>query len=122
MQRDYDTAELPPTPQRDYTIPAHRWRQAPSELLELGADIGSPLVAYKRRIGKYLLWRAGPASRADTRYLALSADDLSEQYSFRLFPDGSGSGSGPDGHTHERFRTWKEALRDASPRGREQAT
>jgi hypothetical protein len=112
VERDYDTAELPPLPQRDYTIPAERWRQAPSELLTLGADIGHPLVAYKRRIGKYLLWRAGPPSRGDTRYLALSADDLAVQFAFRLFPDGSGSGPGPDGRTHERFRSWKEALRD----------
>ena len=27
----------------------------------LGADFGVDLVAYKRRIGRYLLWRAGPA-------------------------------------------------------------
>jgi len=34
-------------------------------------------------------------------------------YAFRLFPDGSGEGLGPDGGTHTRFREWKEALRDA---------
>jgi len=34
------------------------------------------------------------------------------QFVFRLFPDGTGEGVGPDGERHLRFRTWKEALRD----------
>ena len=72
----------------------------------------STLVAYKRRIGRYLLWRAGPASKADARYMALAADDGSTQFTFRLFPDGTGEGAGPDGAVYDRFRTWKEALRD----------
>ena len=55
---DYHTPDLPPLPQRDYLIPAERWVEAPSELRELGADFGVSLVAYKRRIGRYLLWRA----------------------------------------------------------------
>ena len=76
-------------------------------------DFGVELVAYKRRIGSFLLWRAGPASRADTRYMAIDSRDLSRHYVFRLFPDGSGEGEGPDGTTHTRFRTWKESLRDA---------
>ncbi|MGQ0823893.1 MAG: hypothetical protein ACT4OX_02490 [Actinomycetota bacterium] len=112
--RDWHTDELPPTPQRDFLIPATRWREAPRELVELGADIGIPLVAYKRRIGRYLLWRAGPAVGADARYMAVAADDLDEQWTFRLRPDGAGTGDGPDRRTHERFRTWKQALRDAS--------
>ena len=95
-------------------IPATRWPEAPLALLTLGDDIGFDLVAYKRRIGRYLLWRAGPAVKAHSRYMALASDDLSEQYTFRLFPDGTGSGVGPDGVEHARFRTWKEALRDAS--------
>jgi hypothetical protein len=107
---DYHTEDLPPLPQRDYLIPAERWVEAPRELRELGADIGISLVAYKRRLGRYLLWRAGPASRADARYMAIAADDLDERYTFRLRPDGSGEGVGADGRTHERFRTWKEAL------------
>jgi hypothetical protein len=111
---DYRTEDLPPLPQRDYLIPAERWVQAPAELRNLGADFGVSLVAYKRRIGRYLLWRAGPASRADARYMALAADDLDERYTFRLWPDGRGEGIGPDGRTHERFRTWKEALLEAS--------
>jgi hypothetical protein len=111
---DYHTEDLPPLPQRDYLIPAERWVEAPTELRELGADFGVALVAYKRRIGRYLLWRAGPASGADTRYMALAADNPDERYTFRLWPDGRGEGVGPDEQTHARFRTWKEALRDAS--------
>jgi hypothetical protein len=113
VERDYHTDELPPLPQRDYLIPAERWVEAPPELADLGADIGVDLVAYKRRIGRYLLWRAGPAAKADARYLAVAAEEPSERYTFRLWPDGRGEGVGPDGRTHDRFRTWKESLRDA---------
>ena len=113
VDRDYSTGELPATPQRDYLIPAQRWRDAPPELLALGRDFGVDLVAYKRRIHGWLLWRAGPAAKADARYMAIAADDLSRRYTFRLWPDGRGEGLGPDGVTHTRFRTWKEALRDA---------
>ena len=109
---DHHTEDLPPTPQRDRTIPVERWVEAPAELRALGADIGNPVVAYKRRIGRWLLWRAGPAVKADARYMAVAADDLSQQYTYRLFPDGSGEGDGPDGTRHTRFRAWKEALRD----------
>jgi len=55
----------------------------------------------------------GPAVKADARYMAVDSRDLSRQYTFRLFPDGSGTGAGPDGVTHARFRLWKESLRDA---------
>jgi len=113
VTHDYTTEELPALPQRDYLIPAERWTDAPAELRELGADIGVPLVAYKRRIGRFLLWRAGPATGADARYMALDSADLSRRYTFRLFPDGVGEGVGADGATHQRFRTWKESLRDA---------
>ncbi len=106
------TDDLPPTPTRDRQIPASAWLEAPPELLGLGDDIGGPLVAYKRRIGPWLLWRAGPAARADARYLAIDHRDLGRQFSYRLRPDGSGSGIGPSGRPHERFRTWKEDLRD----------
>ena len=108
--RDWHTEELPALPQRDFLIPASRWCEAPYELLDLGKDLGIELVAYKRRIGRYLLWRAGPASRADARYLAVAADDLGRRFTFRVYPDGSGEGSGPDGALHARFRSWKEAL------------
>jgi hypothetical protein len=104
------TADLPPTPIRDRNIPASAWVEAPPTLLHLGDDIDQPLITYKRRIGRYLLWRAGPATHANARYLALAADDLAEQYAFRLFPDGTGDGIGPDGVRQQRFRLWKEAL------------
>jgi len=112
--RDWHTDELPATPRRDVLMPAPRWLEAPDELLALGRDLGVGLVAYKRRIGRYLLWRAGPARGADARYMAIAADDLGERWTFRLYPDGSGEGTAPDGTTHTRFRSWKEALRDAS--------
>ena len=112
-ERDWSTAELPPTPQRDFLIPSRRWREAPPWLHELGRDFGVELVAYKRRIGHWLLWRAGPANHADARYAAIDADNTSQSYTFRLQADGTASGEGPDGQTHTRFRTWKEALRDA---------
>ena len=107
------TADLPPTPQRDRNIPATAWVEAPPELLAAGADLpGRPVATYKRRIGRWLLWRAGPATHADARYLVLDADDLRRQHEFRLFPDGSGDGLGPSGQRHQRFRAWKEDLRD----------
>jgi len=106
------TADLPATPQRDRAIPADAWMEAPPELLALGDDIGRPLVAYIRRIGRWLVWRAGPASRGDARYLALAADDLSRTCTYRLYPDGTGEGRGADGVVHQRFRAWKESLRD----------
>ena len=106
------TADLPATPQRDRKIPAEAWLEAPAELRRLGQDIGQPRADYKRRIGRWLLWRAGPANHGDARYLAVAADDLTVQHTFRLFPDGSGDGVGPSGTRHTRFRTWKEDLRD----------
>ena len=104
------TDDLPATPIRDRNIPATAWVEAPPALLALGDDIGQPLTTYKRRLGPWLLWRAGPASRADARYLAVRADDLTVSHAFRLFPDGSSDGVGPSGRRHTRFRTWKEDL------------
>lgn len=109
------TADLPDTPVRDRNIPAEAWVEAPEELLGLGDDIGRPVITYKRRIGPWLLWRAGPARRADARYLALDAADVRRQFTFRLHPDGSGEGVGPSGTRHARFRAWKEDLQ-AHPR------
>jgi hypothetical protein len=106
------TVELPPTPLRDRNIPAEAWIEAPDALLGLGDDIGRPAITYKRRLGRWLLWRAGPATRADARYAAIDAEDLGRWFAFRLFPDGSGEGTGPSGTVHTRFRTWKEDLRD----------
>jgi hypothetical protein len=107
------TTELPPTPTRDRNIPATAWVEAPAELLAAGGDLpGGPVATYKRRIGRWLLWRAGPATGADARYLVMDAGDLARQHEFRLFPDGTGDGVGPSGARHQRFRAWKEDLRD----------
>jgi hypothetical protein len=114
VEVDHHTADLPALPQRDRLIPATRWVEAPSELLALGDEVGAPVVAYIRRIGRYLLWRAGRPTRAEARYMALAADDLSQRSTFRLHADGSGEGTAPDGSVHRSFRSWKEALRDAS--------
>jgi hypothetical protein len=105
------TADLPPTPIRDRNIPAEAWIEAPAALLTAGDDIGRPVITYKRRIGRWLLWRAGPATHADARYVAVDVDDLSRHHLFRLFPDGSGEGAGPSGSRHTRFRAWKEDLK-----------
>lgn len=108
------TADLPPTPTRDRNIVASAWIEAPPELLALADDLPAPdgplTIAYKRRIGPWLLWRAGPARGADARYLAVRADDLADQWTFRLLPDGTGDGIGPSGARHSRFRAWKEDL------------
>jgi hypothetical protein len=109
------TVDLPATPTRDRNIPADAWVEAPAALLELGARLpAEPVAVYKRRIGRWLLWRAGPASRGHARYLAVAADALDQHYEFRLQPEGEGEGRGPSGVVHTRFRTWKEDLRDHS--------
>jgi hypothetical protein len=109
------TEDLPATPQRDRTIVATAWVEAPQEVIHLGDDFGCTQVDYKRRIGDWLLWRAGPAQKADARYIAVALDDPARHHTFRLFPDGSGEGSGPSGASHARFRSWKEDLRDNQP-------
>jgi hypothetical protein len=106
------TADLPPTPIRDRNIPAEAWVEAPDALLRSGDDIGRPAITYKRRIGRWLLWRAGPATKADARYVAVDAADLTVHHTFRLFPDGTGDGTGPSGRHHTRFREWKEDLKE----------
>jgi hypothetical protein len=107
------TEELPPTPIRDRNIPATAWIEAPESVRTVGDDLaGQPVADYKRRIGPWLLWRAGPATGGDARYVVVRADDLDVVYTFRLFPDGTGEGAGPSGATHTRFRSWKEDLRD----------
>ena len=105
------TSELPATPTRDRNIVATAWTEAPEELLTLGSDLpGTPVATFKRRIGRWLLWRAGPATDGDARYWAADAADLTAQHTFRLFPDGTGDGTGPSGAQHTRFRAWKEDL------------
>jgi hypothetical protein len=107
--RRYRTTELPETPTRSFRIPASGWREAPAELLTLGDDLGEA-VEYKRRIGKYLLWRAGPPV-GDAWYLAIDATDLRRCFRFRL-AGRTGLGTGPDGAERERFRDWKRSLLD----------
>ena len=101
-KRPYDdtpvhTEDLPPLPIRDRNIPAEAWIEAPDELLRSGDDIGNPRIAYKRRIGSWLLWRAGPARKANARYVAIHSEDLHRILTFRLFEDGTGGGDGPTG-------------------------
>lgn len=107
------TDDLPPTPTRDRNIPATAWVEAPASLLTLGDDLADrPVADYKRRIGPWLLWRAGPATGADARYWAAHVDRLDEFFTLRLFPDGTADGVGPSGVRVDRFRAWKEDLRD----------
>jgi hypothetical protein len=113
------TADLPPTPIRDRNVPAEAWVEAPEALLRSADDLAPPggeppRIAYKRRLGDWLLWRAGPAKGADARYVAVLAGDLDVTVTFRLFPDGTGTGTGADGATHDRFRSWKQSLLAAS--------
>jgi len=98
------THDLPDTPTRDRSIAARAWVEAPAALLALDD------ARYLRRIGPWLLWRAGDA-RGPATYWTCLADDLGRQHTFELLADGTGSGDGPE-HHHERFRTWKEDLRD----------
>lgn len=117
------TAELPATPVRDRRIPASAWIEAPDELLEIGARAaalgpaghgGAPDVAvtsFLRRIGPWLLWRAGPA-RGPAIYWAGHVDDLDRSHTLTIDGNGEHAGRGPSGVRHERFRTWKEDLRD----------
>ena len=42
--------------------------------------------------------------------MAIDLGDLTRRFTFRQTEDGTGTGIGPDGATHDRFRSWKEAL------------
>jgi hypothetical protein len=107
------TAALPPTPTRDRNIAASAWLEAPSRLLTLGDDLELPPglreAAYKRRLGDWLLWRAGPA-KGPARYFAVRSDNLDTQCEFTLFGGRDGEGTSPDGGTVTRFRDWKHSL------------
>ena len=109
------TAELPPTPIRDRNIAASAWDEAPAELLSLGGDLGidADRTAYKRRIGDWLLWRAGP-TRGPARWMALDARDLTRQCTFFIDGNKNNIGVGPSGVCHTRFRMWKEDLLEQS--------
>ena len=111
VEHDVHTDELPDLPQRDSRIVASRWLEAPAGIRSLGDDLGEE-AGYVRRIGGFLVWRAGPAAHANARYGAVRRDNLSDVLTFRLWPDGRGEGVGADGAVHTRLRTWKESLRD----------
>ena len=113
VEHDVHTEDLPPLPQRESMIPVTRWIEAPDAVRHLGATIDVELVAYIRTIHGYLLWRAGRAAGEPARYCAVRSTDLEERWFFHLDADGNGTGTGPDGVEHTRFRTWKESLRDA---------
>lgn len=104
-----DTDDLPATPTRDHRIPATAWRGAPDALLALGST--DEPAYFLRRIGDFLLWRAGPPV-GEATYVAIDATDVERRYRFELHGR-TGEGLGPDAVVHERFRTWKESLRDA---------
>jgi len=110
VSRRFHTDELPATPQRDYRIGAASWVEAPEPVLTLGDPLGEP-VEYKRRIGRFLLWRAGPPI-GEARYLAVDPDS-GLSFGFDLHGR-QGDGNGADGRHHTRFRTWKESLLAAS--------
>ena len=115
-ERPIHTRDLPDTPTRDRNIPATAWVEAPHALLALGDDLsGRPVAHFKRRIGDWLLWRAGPATKADAHYFACDAADPERQVRFSIGPDGTGHGHGPSGATHDRFRDWKIDLRAHPP-------
>ncbi|MFK7916575.1 MAG: hypothetical protein AB8G14_00740 [Ilumatobacter sp.] len=108
------TSDLPATPIRDRNIPATAWIEAPATLRELGNDLpDQPVAEFKRRIGPWILWRAGPARRGDARYW-VQHDETGEEFTLRMFLDGTASGTGPTGRQHDRFRSWKEDLRDTN--------
>lgn len=108
----FHTDDLPDTPQRDRAIDVSSWTEAPSTLHRLGDDIDAGPARFLRRIGPWLLWRAGPPRGAHARYWVADSRDLQRQLTFHLFPDGDGRGAGPTGEVHGRFRAWKEDLRD----------
>lgn len=106
-----NTHDLPDTPTPDRNIAASAWKQAPTALLSLGErlGIGPDRTAFKRRVGPWLLWRAGPA-RGPAVYLAVDSHDSGRTCAFELDGARSGRGRGPTGTEHTRFRTWKEDL------------
>ena len=107
-----ETLQLPVTPAADRNIPAEAWVEAPAALLALGDEIAEPTVLYLRQLGPFLLWRAGPGrTRSATNWMALDVVDLARTFVFHQAADGTGSGTGPSGAPHERFRSWKEDLR-----------
>ena len=74
-----------------------------------------PIAEYKRRIGPWLLWRAGPATRRRCPLLGRPGRRPRRQVHVPAVPRrATGQGVGPSGATHTRFRAWKEDLRDST--------
>ena len=112
--RDWHTDELP----------AHAAARLPHPGRTLGRGAGRrcassaptsaiDLVAYKRRIGRYLLWRAGPGACAPMRATWRSPPTTSPSVDVPAHARRHRCRRGPTADVHARFRTWKEALRDA---------
>ncbi|MDJ0768380.1 MAG: hypothetical protein QNJ12_06280 [Ilumatobacter sp.] len=94
------------------SVPASAWLEAPDSLCVLGMDLpDNPQARYLRRCGDWVVWRAGPGRRGDARYWAGHRTDADRWCTFRVFPDGSGVGTTPDGQTVTRLRHWKRQLR-----------
>src|SRR3990170_6149177 len=89
----FHTSDLPPTPLRDKRIAASAWIEAPLDLLHLGDALQEP-VEYRRRIGRFLLWRAGPPV-GEARYLAVDPES-GQTVTFDLHGR-QGDGNGADG-------------------------
>ena len=107
--RDWHTDELPATAAARLPHPGRTLdRGARRRCATLGADLGIELVAYKRRIGRYLLWRAGPGACAPTRATWPSRPTTSTS--------GGRSGSRPTAPARAPARTARRTR--ASARGR----
>ena len=111
IDQRFHTDDLPDTPQRDFRIAASSWIEAPDAVVHLGDALGEP-VEYKRRIGRFLLWRAGPPV-GEAVYLAVDPGP-GDAFEFRLHGK-NGDGIGADGRRHTRFRSWKESLLASRP-------
>ena len=106
------TVDLPATPTRDRNIVASAWIEAPPALIASrcrpAGTAGGGLQAAHRTVAAV----ACRTRRRRRRPLLGGADetDLSQQHTFRLFPDGNGDGVAVSGVRHTRFRAWKEDL------------
>ena len=89
-------------------------KEGPLEALRLPTPKEPPPeeIALLRARFSELLARLKELLEAREALYAALAHDLDVQCTFRLFPDGTGDGRGPTGTRHDRFRTWKEDLRD----------
>lgn len=95
-----------------WNVPVRVWFDAPDSLRILGLDLpGTPEARYVRRWHSWVIWRAGPRRGGDARYWAAHRGDATRWCTFRIFADGSGIGTNPDGETVTRLRRWRGDLR-----------